>query len=332
MSVAPLKVGLVGAGGITRHHLPNLLALGADVWVYSEHGAEELVAKYGGHVAATLDDLLANVDYVDIATPTHTHFGIASRALAAGKNVISEKPLVRTDDEARELRDLVEASGKQLYPAQVARYFPEYVKLKKAVDDGLLGDLAVLRFSRSGAFPTRGAWYAERDLSGGIIMDLMLHDIDLARWIAGEVTSVSAVSTRTGTAEAPIEAAHVLLTHTSGAITHVAGLWGAPHLKFTTEYSVSGTGGTVTHSSAEQRNYIADLASNGTEVELTPATDATDSPYMAELREFFAAFNGGAEPRVSIEDGIIAVGIANAALESLATGQPVSLVGQEVAA
>ncbi|MBK0297482.1 gfo/Idh/MocA family oxidoreductase, partial [Bacillus sp. S34] len=66
-------------------------------------------------------------------------------------------------------------------------FFPAYVRLKEAVTTGLLGDLAVLRFVRSGAFPTRTPWFADRALSGGIVMDQMIHDIDIARWVAGEV-------------------------------------------------------------------------------------------------------------------------------------------------
>src|SRR5262245_6421202 len=104
-SSAP-RVGLVGAGGISHCHLPHLLSLGAAVVVYSEAGARELVAAYGGTVAGSLDELLGQVEIVDIATPTHTHAAVARRALAAGKDVICEKPLARTEAEAAELLEL----------------------------------------------------------------------------------------------------------------------------------------------------------------------------------------------------------------------------------
>jgi len=325
MTNSPLRIGLIGAGGISNSHLPHLLTLGAEVFVYSEAGAPDLVAKYGGTVVDTLDELLDLVDYVDVATPTFTHYALVKRALEAGKDVISEKPLARLDSEADELEQLAATLGRKLYPAHVVRFFPEYVRLYEAVKSGSLGELAVLRFSRSGAFPTRTPWFADRALSGGIIMDQMIHDIDIARWVAGEVTRVSAVSSRAGTAEAPVEAAHVLLTHESGAISHIAGLWGPAHLPFTTEYSVTGTLGSLEHSSAAERNYVASLAVTPEQGGLLPDVDPAENPYFVELREFTRSFDGGAEPRVSVADGAAAVRLANAALTSLETGQPVDL-------
>nr|WP_154923207.1 Gfo/Idh/MocA family oxidoreductase [Microbacterium testaceum] len=328
MSHQPLRIGLIGAGGISLNHLPHLIALGAEVFVYSEQGAPELVAQFGGTVVDTLDELLDLVDVVDVVTPTFTHYDVVSRALAAGKHVISEKPLSRTPEQARELLAAAEAAGRRLYPAHVVRWFPEYVQLKHAVDSGALGELAVLRFSRSGAFPIRTPWFADRELSGGIIMDQMIHDLDIARWVAGEVVTVSAVSNRTGDADAPVEAAHVLLTHASGAISHVAGLWGPQHIAFTTEYCVSGTGGTLEHSSAAQRNVLLDLAVTTSGGEAVPDTDPAEDPYFLELRDFVRAVTDGSTPRVSAADGAAAVAIADAALESLETGQPVDLTAK----
>jgi predicted dehydrogenase len=344
MSHDPLRIGLIGAGGISRSHLPHLLALGAEVVVFSEQGADELVAECGGRVAASLDELLDAVEIVDVATPTFTHHELVARAIRAGRHVVCEKPLARTAEQADELAALAASAGVRLFPAHVVRWFPEYVRLKQAVDAGLLGELAVLRFSRSGAYPTRTPWFADRALSGGIIMDQMIHDLDVARWVAGEVVRVSAVSTGVGDAAGgeigavgeggdgadaadPIEAAHVLLTHASGAISHVAGLWGPQHLAFTTEFSVAGTLGTLEHSSAAQRDLATDLARPPGGGEALPDVDPAESPYFLELQDFVAAFRGGAEPRVTAADGAAAVRIAEAALASLHTGQPVEVGG-----
>lgn len=321
------KVGLVGAGGIASAHLPHLRRLGADVFVYSEVGAPELVATFGGTVVDSFEELLATVDLVDVATPTPTHHAIVRRALEAGKDVISEKPLARTHEQAMDLVTYAREHGRKLYPGHVVRFFPEYVRLREAVSSGALGELAVLRFSRSGAFPARTPWFADREQSGGIILDQMIHDLDIARWLAGEVVTVSAVSSRVEADPHPVEAAHVLLTHESGAISHVAGLWGPAHLQFTTSYSVAGTGGVLEHSSAAQRNVVTDLgavegAGGGA---LVPDIDPGENPYFLELAELFGALTGGPEPRVSAADGAEAVRIALGALESLDTGQPVDL-------
>ena len=324
MSRPALRIGLVGAGGIAHAHLPNLLKLG-EVVVHSTAGAPELVAAFGGQVAHSLPDLLDRVDVVDVAVPTFAHAEIVRAALAAGKPVISEKPLALTDADAADLAARAESAGLPLYPAHVVRFFPEYVRLKEAVDAGTLGDLAVLRFSRSGAFPTRTKWFADHALSGGIIMDQMIHDLDMARWIAGDVVRVSAVTARIPDDENPVEAAHVLLTHASGAISHVAGLWGPQHLAFSTEYSVTGTRGSLAHSSPVERDYRADLAASGTSDGYLPQIDPAEDPYYLELREFLRAIQGGPAPRVTAADGVAAVSLANAALRSLETGQPVEV-------
>ena len=335
-----MRVGLVGAGVISRNHLPHLLRLGADVRVYSEAGADELVAEHGGMVAASLDELLDWAQVVDLSSPTHTHYALARQALAAGRDVICEKPLTRTDEQAAELLELARQTGRQLYPSHVVRYFPAYDRLHAAVRDGLLGDLAVLRFYRSGAFPRRSAWFADLELSGGVVLDMMIHDLDMARWLAGEVTRVSATWTRHPDALHPdaqhpdaqhagtsplAEAAHVLLTHASGAITHVAGVWGAAHLRFTTGYFAAGTGGTLEHSSAAERGYVADLAASPARGPAVPGADPAQDPYFLELRDFLGAIRNGTPTRLTAADGAAAVRIANAALRSARTGQPVSL-------
>ena len=319
----PLRVGLVGAGLISHSHIPHLRRLGATVFVYSEDGAEALVAQYGGIRVGSLEELFEQVDIVDVVAPTYTHFDLVRRALNAGKPVISEKPLARTVTEADELVRLANSAGLSLRPAHVVRYFPEFVVLHDAVADGSLGDLAVLKFSRAGAYPNRTPWFADRQLSGGIILDQMIHDLDIARWVAGEVRLVSAVSFRAGSASDPTEAAHVLLTHESGAISQVTGIWGPQNTAFATSYSVTGTRGSLAHNSAAERAFRADTLTDSTPAGDLPETDPADNPYFLELQDFLTA-----DPttiRVTAEDGAEAVRIAEAALESLDSGQPVQL-------
>ncbi len=322
-------IGLVGAGGISRAHMPGLLELGSEILVFSQKGAPELLREYPGaripvDIATSLDELLDRADVVDVVTPTSTHHDIVRAALEAGRDVICEKPMARTSGDARDLVDLAGSRGLHLLPAHVVRYFPEYVVLKEAVSQGRLGELAVLRFVRSGSFPT-SPWFADTEASGGIIMDQMIHDLDQARWIAGPVRRVSALRTRTSSGDHPVEAAHVILTHASGAISQCSGVWGPPHLEFTTEYAVAGTGGTLAHSSRAENGYLANLQDPQVADGYLPATDPAEDPYTLELRDFFGAIAGGPRARVSGADGVEAVRLAEAALESIRTGQPVDL-------
>ena len=123
-----------------------------------------------------------------------------------------------------------------------------------------------------------------------------------------------------------MEAAHVLLTHASGTITQVAGLWGAPDLRFTTEFSVTGTLGSLTFSSGAEENYVLDPSHLVDGSNFLPARDEDDDdPYTREIAAYVAACRGGAAPRVAARDGLEAVRIAVAALTSIETGQPVEI-------
>jgi predicted dehydrogenase len=319
-----LRVGMVGAGGIANAHLPAWLHAGADVGVYSLHGAPELVARHGaGHVVGSLDELLVAVDVVDVCTPTYTHPEIVFAAAAAGRHVLCEKPLALDAATAEAMAQACAAAGVQLYPGHVVRYFPEYVALQAAVAGGAIGTPAVMRFDRCGARPLR-AWFADPQLSGGIIMDQMIHDLDFARWLGGEFETVharlsdSAPGTATG-----VVSAHVVARHRGGAISTVTGTWARPGTRFRYGFHAAGTDGMLSHDSAADPSLRTDTGSppNGGE-RLLPDVSLVESPFIAEIREFAAAFTGGPAPRVSAADGVAAVRIAAAANASLASGRP----------
>jgi predicted dehydrogenase len=322
-------IGMIGAGMISRAHMPGLRRLADQILIHSLEGAQELADECGGTVVLTLEELLDRADIVDIVTPTFTHYDLVRRCLEAGKDVIVEKPIALTEQQASDLVRLADSLGRRLFPAHVVRYASEYALAKEAVDAGELGDLAVLRFSRSGSYPTRTAWFADMEKSGGILMDLSIHDVDVARWIAGEIVQVSATLRRTGTAEEPVDAGHILLTHASGAITHCSSLWGPSHLPFETEFSIAGTGGTLSHSSREEAPVISTITVDDEAAGLLPATDPQSDPYARELQDFVTAITRGGGTRVTAEDGLQAVRVVSAALESVRRGQPMVLATSE---
>jgi predicted dehydrogenase len=327
--MSQLRVGIVGAGGISHSHAPHWVTLGADVSVFSVVGAESLAAEFGLRVIPTLEELLDAVDVVDICTPTATHAALSIAAIRAGRHVLCEKPFGRTTAQAQAIAAEARAARArgfdvQVYPAHVARFFPEYAALHDAIERGQIGTPAVLRFSRGGAGATSD-WFFDDAESGGIILDQMIHDLDQARWIAGEVTRVYAVQNPpTVDGRVPRNVvAHVTLTHASGAISHVQGVWGPPGMEFRTSFDVAGSGGTVRFDSTDRGTVDENLAVSTTANSYLPPTTAEESPYFAEIREFARAFEGGPPPRVTLEDGVIAVALAEAARESIATGAPV---------
>src|SRR5699024_9786301 len=126
--------------------------------------------------------------------------------------------LALTAEDAQELAARAERAGRMLLPAHVGRYFPQYAAAKAAIDRGAIGEVAVLRFERTGSFPTQ-PWFGDEAQSGGIVMDQMIHDMDQAVWMAGPVEGVYAQQS-TSSATDTVRTAHVVLTHHSGAISH----------------------------------------------------------------------------------------------------------------
>jgi myo-inositol 2-dehydrogenase/D-chiro-inositol 1-dehydrogenase len=326
--VNQLRAGLVGAGGISGVHADGWRSLGAELTVFALHGAEELAGRMDARVVTSFAELLDTVDVVDVLTPSAHHRAYAVAALQAGRAVVCEKPLARTLDDALAIARAAHRSGGLLLPAHVVRYFPEYAAAKEAVDDGRLGELAVLRFSRSGAAPTPGSWFFDEAASGGIIMDQMIHDLDQARWIAGPVTEVYAVQNpapaRGGRPERVV--AHVVLTHASGAISHVQGAWGDATATFATSFAIAGSGGVLEHDSLRGRTLLVDAPpAEG----YLPDLSGGQSPYAAEIADLVAAMDGGT-PRVSAADGVIAVALAEAARASVRAGRTVPFAERQI--
>lgn len=318
------SIGLVGAGGISAVHAAAWTALGADVTVWSEEGQEALASRFGFRTASSLEELLPAVDIVDVCTPTATHADIVRRSIEAGANVICEKPLARTSAEAQRLVDLADRAGRKLFPGHVVRYFPEYRALRDAVAAGRIGEPAILRFTRGGAAPG-AAWFYDEVSSGGLVFDQMIHDLDQARWIAGPVSTVFATQNprSSGGRLVPPVVCHVVLTHTSGAVSFVQGNWGPPGLQFTTSFDVAGSAGRLQYDSTSTASVQANLAGGDRSASYLP-TLVGESPYTAEIRDFVRAFDGESEPLVTARDGMVAVALAEAATESMRTGAPVA--------
>ncbi|MEU4294539.1 Gfo/Idh/MocA family oxidoreductase [Kribbella sp. NPDC026596] len=326
--LAGLTVGLIGAGNIAHVHVAAWKALGARVLVHSLEGADELAEQYGLEVTASLEGCLAEAEFVDIVTPSPTHKEIALAAIKAGKNVICEKPLTLTAADSHEVIDAAQAAGVRLYPAHVVRYFPAYKAAYDAIQAGRIGDVAVARFFRQASSPAGAGWYRDVARSGGVIMDLMVHDLDQARWLCGEVTSVYAVQNPpTVDGISPVNvAAHVTLTHDTGAISHCRATWGATGTTFQSGFQVAGSTGVLKYTSNSDLGFSEELQDGGAGGDLLiPESTLGESPYLTQLRELAIGLRGGPEPRVLGLDGATAVYLAEAARASMESGRAVDM-------
>ncbi|UJP09426.1 Gfo/Idh/MocA family oxidoreductase [Microbacterium sp. KUDC0406] len=310
-----LRVGLIGSGGIAPPHIEGLLALGAQVSILRRTGAAELAARYDVEIVDDLEALIESSDLVDIISPTHTHRDIALRAIRRGRHVICEKPLATTPEDAATIVRAATDAGVRLFPAHVVRYFPEYWRIKQAVDAGDIGAVSEIRLSRVGAGP-EAPWFFDENAGGGLIRDLMIHDIDQALWLAGPVASVSAVQDQPSAAGVLPRSvtADVVLAHRGGAVSRIHGGWLGAGTPFRTAIEVVGTTGRLRHDSAE-------APADG----YLPTADAGESPYVIQLTDFVTALGNGTDARISPAEGVSAVTVVDAAYRSLASHVPVRI-------
>ncbi|MFJ4165497.1 Gfo/Idh/MocA family protein [Microbacterium sp. NPDC089698] len=328
------RVGLIGAGAIAAAHLDAWQALGAECVISSRTRPTALAERFGVEIADDADALIDRVDIVGILAPTPTHLDLALRAMARGRHVVCEKPLALTAHDAQRLADAADAAGVRMFPAHVVRYFAAYRRIQQAVVAGGIGALQTLRLSRAGAGPTT-AWFYDENAGGGLIRDLLIHDLDQALWLAGPVTTVSARQDPPsvgGRLSAPVTAA-VELTHASGVTSRIDGGWLGEGVPFRTTIEAVGTAGALAHDSLAHDSAAATAGASGDSASdaapadpgyLPPQTD--DHPYRAQIADFAEAIRTGRDARVTPADGVAAVAVVDAAYASLAAdGAPVSV-------
>lgn len=188
-----MKIGMIGAGSISVHHLnafkanPNAeVVMIADV---CEDLAKTRAEAYGIPKYCTdYKELLSDdtIEAVSVATPTFTHCQIVCEALAAGKHVLCEKPPALTAAEAQKNADAAKASGKVLMYGLVCRFSLQAKYLAKYRDEGNFGKIYAAEISRTSRSSSIDGWFIDKTKSGGgMLMDAAIHEVDLALYLMG---------------------------------------------------------------------------------------------------------------------------------------------------
>lgn len=324
------RVGLVGSGFMGAFHAAGWSRTPARLTaIYSKNTeqAGALAVQYGTKAVASLAALIEAVDVVDICTPTHRHHEMVLQAAAAGKHIVCEKPLARTVAQGVAMLAACDQAGVKLLVAHVVRFFPEYAQAKALVDQGDVGRVGMVRLKRVSFQPGRpdDNWFTDTEKSGGPILDLMVHDFDYARWVAGSVESVFAKSVRSRTPEVPGDYVLAILRHTNGALSHVEGGWVYPKPMFRTSLEIAGDGGLIEHpagSSVPLGIYLMHKDREAPDIAV-PTSPLNEDPYTTEIKHFYDVIANDSVPRVTAADGLAALRIAEAAAHSAHTGQRV---------
>ena len=207
-----LKVGIIGLGniGMDAHHSAYLK-------IAKDGGPVEVVAvcdevqarldevkDYNYRAYLSIDEMLkaeqGKLDYVDICLPTYLHSEVAIKAMEMGFNVLSEKPMALNPTEAQAMVDAKNKTGKKLMIAYCNRFYKGAQFVKNVIDSGELGKPLYAEFRRmgGGGRPTgrnKNNWFWNKDLSGGAMLDLHIHDVDMIRWMFGVPNAVSVAAT-----------------------------------------------------------------------------------------------------------------------------------------
>ncbi len=327
-----MRVGIVGVGAMGSTHAAAWSQTDAHlvgIVDTMQEQASALAAQYGARSYASLEALLHEVDIVDVCTPTYLHHAMVLQAAAAGRHVICEKPLGRSLAQGQEMIQAGQHAGVSLLVGQVVRFFPEYAAAQREVAAGRLGDVAVVRLKRNVFRPRKAQdnWFLDHEKSGGMVLDLMIHDFDYARWIAGEVVSVFA--RQLGDAAQSVgDHCLAILTHANGAISHVEGSWAYPPPTFRTRFEIAGSAGLLIHDSAATAPlgvlWRRQGGDNAGDVPV-PASPLLESPYTTEIKAFYDHIAHGSPVPVTAVDALAALQIALAVSESAETGAVVHL-------
>jgi myo-inositol 2-dehydrogenase / D-chiro-inositol 1-dehydrogenase len=329
-----LRIGLVGSGFMGTTHAAAWANTPARLYgIYSADrvGAQKLAEPYRARIYDDLTDLLQNVDVVDICTPTHLHYDVVMQAARIGKHIVCEKPLARTAQQGQEMIVACESTGVHLLVGHVVRFYPQYVSAKIAVERGDIGSPAVLRLTRCGFKPgwATDNWLDDETRSGGMMLDLMIHDFDYARWVAGDVVSVFAKRLRTQRPDVPDDYAIAILRHRSGAISNIEGGWAYPPPLFRTALEIAGDAGLIempAGSGDPLDIHLKQAAQSEGEAVMLATSPLSEDPYTTQIRHFYDVLTGqDIQPRVTAGDALAALEIALAAIESARTGRQVSL-------
>ena len=282
------------------------------------------------HRAAGLERLLQAVDVVQICTPTGFHKANILEAAAHRKHIFCEKPLARYLPDAQEAIDACEKAGVRLFVGQVLRFFSEYARAKRLVDEGVVGTPGVVRLLRAAGHPAVSesrAWFRDGEKTGGCMVEGGIHDLDFARWTIGDVERVFARGL-TFRSDLGFLGDHALVTlrFKSGAIGHVEGSWMVTDGRFRQQFEIAGDKGLLAYDSLPPEQFSLSLRT-GSGPALLPVEQLNpkDEPYYRQLEHFLDCLLHDKEFLISPRDGLEALRLGLAVVESMHTGRPVNV-------
>ncbi|KQB97430.1 inositol 2-dehydrogenase [Loktanella sp. 1ANDIMAR09] len=327
-----LKVGLLGAGRIGWVHAKAITAHGGSTLVavsdFVPESAQKLAAEYGCEARST-DDIIADpaIDAILIATSTDTHSDLMEKVTAAGKAVLCEKPVDLSLERARACQRVVAETGQPVMIGFNRRFDPSFGALKAALDAGEIGKAELLSITSFDPAPPPVAYVK---VSGGLFRDMMIHDFDMSQFIMG-ATPVSLTAAATSIVDPAIgeagdvDTAVVTMTYADGRIAVIKNSRRAAY-GYDQRLEVLGAEGLL-----QAQNMLENLVVKSTKQGVTGAKptffflERYMPAYTAEWDSFVTAVTKGTAMPVTLQDGVNALAMAEAATLSAKEGKPVRI-------
>jgi myo-inositol 2-dehydrogenase/D-chiro-inositol 1-dehydrogenase len=328
-----IRIAVLGAGRIGRIHGRNAAAHPAArltaVADPMEAAASDLAAATGAEVAP-LDEIVerSDVDAILICTPTTTHADLIERGARAGKAVFCEKPVDLSSERIVRCLEVVEKAGTPLMIGFNRRFDPHFASLRRRLADGEVGEVEIVTILSRDPAPPPATYVAT---SGGLFRDMMIHDLDMARFLllGDEPVEVHAVGSSLVDLEigkaGDVDTAAVMLKTGKGRIVQISNSRRATY-GYDQRIEVHGSkgmirAGNVHRTTVEVATAAGMVADPVQDFFLERYADA----YRAELTSFLDAVAAGRRPEPTGRDGLMAQRLADAATASAQSGKPVRL-------
>ncbi len=309
-----MRVGVIGVGAMGQHHvriyneMANVDLIGiSDV---SESRVNELSSQYGvpgfiDHTALLKQDL----DAVSIAVPTTLHKQIGLDAISCGTNILMEKPLADTIENAQDLVNAASDAGVKLMIGHIERFNPAVMKLKHIMDSGLLGTIVSISTKRVGPYNPR-----IRDV--GVILDIGVHDIDIISYLYGkQVNEIYAIAGSNIHSFEDHAAILLRFEHEFSGIVETN--WLTPHK--IRKLTAIGTDGVA------YLDYIDQTVELHDGEWIRQAKIEKSEPLKNELEYFIRSISNGMDPYPSGSDGLYVLEVAKAAIRSYSEARAIKL-------
>lgn len=327
-----LRLGLVGCGVMGRNHARVIHELGGKLAAVADPDtatARTIADRFGAAAHADPEPLLRDpdIDALVVATPTVHHFEVARAALEAGKHVLVEKPITPTREQARELIRLAANKGRVLAVGHVERHNPVVRWAKEAVAKGTAGEVIGIQTRRLSPFPER-----IRDV--GVVLDLAIHDLDVIRYLApGRAAGLYCLAGTHRKGIAVEDHASILLDFEGGMDAFAEVSWLTPtkvrSLTLTCANGVVDLNYMTQEVGVSRGRFGHIDPDNLFQVPVEYTTERLslkkEEPLKNEHLDFWRAIREGGKPLVTGHDGLAAVEMCEAALESARSGQRVAL-------